>query len=767
MKRMFALALVVAACRSAPSAPPPPKSGSPEPTSGKSSKPPTSLPTLSVLLDDPTLAAVRALERNKEPAAAARTLHDARPATLDKAAACAWDYVEGRLWLAAGTNDAIAALERAEDAACPLATYARLRVAQALARAGRADEAIAKAQRVPDDIGARDEAKLVVAESLAAKNDRAGALPLWRAWLATNPHGSRWVDTTVRIANALLDGVDGPAEGRAREAFDHATKVIVEAPKLADAAGAVQARARAAVLLKIDPALTEQERARQAQAWLDGNEPQRAFEIASGVLAAKGAAACKAAITRANAAAKVKPPRVDAWADAVTACEKEDELVGALYSGAKARAGKDPKGALDWYAKVEKLFPSHRLADDARFRAALVIAGGNDEGHEDRAEEMLRSLPDAYPSGDMRAEAIFRVALAKMSRGQWQDAKPLLDRVMEIAPDDRFYATAGRALYFRGRAAAMTGDAEGARTRYRRVVESYPLGFYMLLAHARLAAEDAAGTKRLLEETIAKDKTGTFPSGPHDVFGSAAFVRAVRLLEVGEIDAARREMTASGALAESADPEVVWAVGALYNQAGIPEIGHAVMRGKLAEYASHYPEGRWRTAWEVAYPRAYEAFVTKACEKNALPRPVAWGIMREESNFWAEAKSPSNAYGLMQLIIPTAKWVSAGTGLGSDELSLKKPEVSIELGTRLLGQLRQRHGHPVLAIAAYNAGSGASDRWVKAPLSTDLDLFVDLIPYEETRNYVKRVLGTQTAYAYLYDNAVLNESLALPLGFSH
>jgi soluble lytic murein transglycosylase len=367
----------------------------------------------------------------------------------------------------------------------------------------------------------------------------------------------------------------------------------------------------------------------------------------------------------------------------------------------------------------------------------------------------------------MRAEAIFRIALAKMSRGLWQDAKPLLDRVLEIAPDDRFYATAGRALYFRGRAAAMTGDVEGARARYRRVVETYPLGFYMLLAHARLAADDAAGTKRFLEETIARDKVGAAPSRPHEIFASSAFLRAVRLLEVGEIDAARREVTVSGALAESADPEIVWTVGALYNKAGIPEIGHAVMRGKLAEYNTHYPEGKWRAAWEVAYPRAYESFVDKACEKNSLPRPVAWGIMREESNFWAEAKSPSNAYGLMQLIIPTAKWVSAGTGFGSDETSLKKPEVSIELGTRLLAQLRQRHGHPVLAIAAYNAGSGASDRWVKAPLSTDLDLFVDLIPYEETRNYVKRVLGTQTAYAYLYDNAVLSESLALPLGFAH
>ena len=72
-----------------------------------------------------------------------------------------------------------------------------------------------------------------------------GALPLWRSWLLANPHGSRWVDTSVRIANALLDGIDGPPESGAKEAYDAVTRVVVEAPKLADSSGATQARFRA------------------------------------------------------------------------------------------------------------------------------------------------------------------------------------------------------------------------------------------------------------------------------------------------------------------------------------------------------------------------------------------------------------------------------------------------------------------------------------------------------------------------------------------
>jgi soluble lytic murein transglycosylase len=729
------------------------------------------LPVAHVLLDDPRLARARDLDRAKDPAGAYRAVHEARPADLPVNERCAWDYLEGRLALAANAlADAQLAFEQAQAPACALSGYATLRLAQTLARAGRADDAIARANAVPEDLAARDEAKLVIAEALSAKNDRAAALPLWRAWLAANPHGNRWVDTSVRIANAILDGVDGPVESHAREAYDVATKVVIEAPKLADGAGAMAARSRAVAALKphdpsVTEALSDAERAKQAQGWLDNGEPNKAFELSSAVLlAAKtGPAACRAGITRANAAVKAKGVKLNGWPDAVTACEKDDQLVTALYSGAKAHASKDPKLAIDWFGKVEQLFPAHRLADDARYRAALLVAQATDEGHEDRAEQMLRSLPDAYPSGDMRTEALFHVALGKMQRGDWESAKSLLDRIIELAPEDRHWATAGRAEYFRARAAAASGDVEGARTRLVRIIERYPLAFYMLLAQARLAADDPALAERTLKNAAQRDADGSFPSKVHPILESAAMARAVRLLEVGDVETARREVTASGALGDGVDTEVVWAVGALYNQAGLPELGHAFSRGKLTDFLAHYPEGKWRVPWQVAYPRAFEGIVVKACSQASLPTPLAWAIMREESSFVADVKSHANAYGLMQLIVPTAKWVASGTGLPSDEASLKRPEVSVELGTRLLAKLRTTHGHPALAIGAYNGGGGAVERWVTARTTDELDLFVELVPYDETRNYIKRVLSSQAAYAYLYDPTALKEPFGLPL----
>jgi soluble lytic murein transglycosylase len=763
----------VLGCRGGSNVAPPPVTNAPaaEAKTAMQTRSAMALPTLHVVLDDPRLARARDLDRAKDQAGAFHAVREARPSDLSAADRCAWDYLEGRLALAANaTADAQVAFELAQAPSCPLAGYATLRSAQTLARAGRADDAIARAGAVPEDIAAKDEAKLVIAEALSAKNERVTALPLWRAWLAANPHGIRWVDTSVRIANALLDGVDGPAEDHAREAYDVVTKVVIEAPKLADAAGAIAARSRAVAVLKPrDPfaseVLSDVERAKQAQAWLDANEPNKAFDLASAVLSTTkaGPGACRAAVTRANAAVKARGIKLNGWPDAVTACEKDDQLVTALYSGAKAHASKDPKLAIEWFGKVEQLFPAHRLADDARYRAALLVAQSTDEGHEARAEQMLRSLPDTYPSGDMRAEALFHVALGKMQRGDWETAKPLLDRIVELQPDDRHWATAGRAEYFRARAAAATGDAEGARSRFVRIVERYPLAFYMLLAEARLGAIDATLAERTLKDAAQRDADGAFPSKVHPILESAGMARAARLLEVGDVDAARREVSASGALAEGVDTEVVWAVGALYNQAGLPELGHSFSRGKLTDFLAHYPEGKWRVPWQVAYPRAFEGIVVKACSQSSLATSLAWAIMREESSFVADVRSHANAFGLMQLIPPTAKWVASGTGLPSDEASLKRPDVSVELGTRLLSKLRVTHGHPALAIGAYNGGGGAVERWVTARTTDELDLFIELVPYDETRNYIKRVLSSQAAYAYLYDPSALKEPLGLPL----
>jgi soluble lytic murein transglycosylase len=137
--------------------------------------------------------------------------------------------------------------------------------------------------------------------------------------------------------------------------------------------------------------------------------------------------------------------------------------------------------------------------------------------------------------------------------------------------------------------------------------------------------------------------------------------------------------------------------------------------------------------------------------------------MREESAFNPDAHSVANAIGLMQLIGGTARMMARGTPLAFDDVSLRRPEVSIALGAKLLASLRTSFaGNPALAIAAYNSGSGSVHRWLGERGGDDFDVFVERIPFDETRNYLKRVLASEAAYAFLYAPKTLDELLALP-----
>jgi soluble lytic murein transglycosylase len=117
----------------------------------------------------------------------------------------------------------------------------------------------------------------------------------------------------------------------------------------------------------------------------------------------------------------------------------------------------------------------------------------------------------------------------------------------------------------------------------------------------------------------------------------------------------------------------------------------------------------------------------------------------------------------MQLIVPTARKVAKDVGLGYDEASLYHPETNVALGCRFLAELRAKFPvNPSLAISAYNAGPGAPTRWIAARESDDFDLWVEQIPYDETKKYTKRVLASYAAYAFLYDRDRFDGALKLP-----
>lgn len=149
----------------------------------------------------------------------------------------------------------------------------------------------------------------------------------------------------------------------------------------------------------------------------------------------------------------------------------------------------------------------------------------------------------------------------------------------------------------------------------------------------------------------------------------------------------------------------------------------------------------------ISHPRAYEDLVTMAANSQGLDPALIWAIMRQESTFKPFVVSRSAAFGLMQIIPPTAHEIART--LGEEPFSIENlldPPVSIRFGSSYLRTLLNHfNGRLPQAIAAYNAGPDAVDRWEKKG-NLEADEFIELIPYEQTNDYVKKVLVNYWKY---------------------
>jgi soluble lytic murein transglycosylase len=144
--------------------------------------------------------------------------------------------------------------------------------------------------------------------------------------------------------------------------------------------------------------------------------------------------------------------------------------------------------------------------------------------------------------------------------------------------------------------------------------------------------------------------------------------------------------------------------------------------------------------------------VTSAAAAAGIRPELAWAIMREESAYRPDALSPVGARGLLQLMPETAARVAPDLGLAAPGAeALYEPALNVSLGTRLLGDLlREFAGRLPPAIGGYNAGSAAVARWLAEAPGLPDDEWIEAIPYDETRAYVRRVLRSLHAYQVLY-----------------
>jgi soluble lytic murein transglycosylase len=691
-----------------------------------------------------------------------------------------WWFLLGRLREQAGASTAAAeAYEVAAAATWELADWARLGAARCRLRAGDAVGGLAHAKLLPKDPPFGERAQSVIAEGRYLQGELPEAIALWQQELEREGSAAE-PQLVLRVARARADCVAqgkcdavellealrgarwvleaGSSEVQLREATQLTKQLLGQVPEKQREAAARPS------LLELSDALQMQS---QRGAWDAAVETgQRLLaDAAFGTLAPLER--CEARFLHAKALGSGGQRREGQQLLSQIAADcphSEDVVARSLYLAGKFAIGtKDNLKAIELLAELERRAPAHRLADDARYLAATAYL---DAGVEARFTELLSTIGRDYPQGDMAVDGLMLLAMRRLERRDLAGAGAVLEQAVALvgeADGQRGLEWAGRERYFLARVRCETGQKEHGLELMADILKRYPMSYYALHAFTRLQADDPHHAAQLLSEAATESATHPFVMPWRAAFDAPGFRRAMLLLRLGESEAGRAEIELLGLTSADTAPEVLWGLALLYDEAGLSHLANRVVAGGLTDWLGHWPTGTWERAWRLAFPRPFQQRVAQASSQTLVAQSLLYAIMREESGFDPSAQSPAAAYGLMQLIVPTARTYAKSLGVGYSPAALKEPGTSITLGATLLADLSKRFApDDVLAIPAYNAGPGRPIEWRKKRPDVDFDVWVELIPFRETRRYTKRVLASRAAYRWLYE-AAGPTALTLPL----
>ena len=306
---------------------------------------------------------------------------------------------------------------------------------------------------------------------------------------------------------------------------------------------------------------------------------------------------------------------------------------------------------------------------------------------------------------------------AALRAGHWVSLRDAIDEMPIEAHRDPAWT------YWYGRALAELGRPRGARAHYLRIAGEP--SFYGLLATEELG--DYA--------TLPKD---THKPSDEDLAEAARNPGLRRALELYRLD-----------LRQEGRLEWVYTIRAM-NDRELIAAAELARRADIPDRAINTADRtQQRHDFELRYLAPYRDVFSAYAKEQGLDEYWLLGLVRQESRFIADAKSWAGARGLMQLMPRTARWTARKIGMKKFRMSdMTDVETNITLGTSYLKIVLDRLGHPVLASAGYNAGPGRARRW-RDTKPLEGAIYVETIPFDETRDYVKQVMVNAVFYALL------------------
>jgi soluble lytic murein transglycosylase len=407
-----------------------------------------------------------------------------------------------------------------------------------------------------------------------------------------------------------------------------------------------------------------------------------------------------------------------------------------------------PPQAIAYLRQLQSQFPNE--APQALLDEAELLVKSDPA----RAAQARQTLLKRYSSADAAAELRWQIARQFAKTGKIQQAWQWAQQLAQQNPES---SLAPKAIFWIGKWAQQLNRPDDAQTAFKQVLARYPYSYYAWRSASLLGwPVGDFQSVRSLQPTAQLPEVRPLPPA-----GSSLFKELYRLgqdeaaLMVFEAEVSRRQNeqnTDETTIPESFTLGLLQLAQRQYLK-GINQILN------LREDADTPAEKKdWQTLrqrpeyWQALFPLPYQGLIFEWSAKRQLNPLLTASLIRQESRFEKEIRSPVGATGLMQVMPDTAKWIAPQIKLKN--YALTNPKDNIKLGTWYLDHTHDIYGNnSALAIASYNAGPGNVAKWLKELPSDDLDVFIENIPFAETKGYVEAVFSNYWNYLRIYDPA--------------
>ena len=368
------------------------------------------------------------------------------------------------------------------------------------------------------------------------------------------------------------------------------------------------------------------------------------------------------------------------------------------------------------------------------------------------AAKAFKQLYDLFPTGPRAERAAWKYGWSAYIAGDYAETVRVFESAALGFPRSDYRPSF---LYWAGRAHARLGQGTQAESRLRVVYADYANSYYGRLAERQLARKGDVLTDRA---DVRLASTSQAPVPEVKPIPNEPLIRLLLANEMyddalGELRYAQRAWGNSARI----DATIAW----VYNRKGELRRAISLMRRTYPQFltADHELPAE---ILQVIFPLVYWDSIRKHSAAHDLDPYLMAALIAQESTFDAGVRSSANAWGLMQLVPSTGRKLARAVGMrGFTTASLTNPETNIRLGTLYFADLVSKFGGTYYALASYNAGDSRVARWKQDRADLDEDEFIDDIPFPETQNYVKRILGTAEDYRRLYpDGATIPHTIS-------